>query len=50
MKRFLMAVVLTCALSGAALAGDVPHTAPFAPQAAHPVLMVILDVIDVVTR
>jgi hypothetical protein len=49
MKRFVMAVVLTCALSGAVLAGDLPHDLP-APQVANPVLMVILDIIDAVAR
>lgn len=49
MKRFVMAVVLSCALSGPVLAGDIPHNQP-APQTENPVLMVILDIIDVVTR
>lgn len=49
MKRFVMAVVLTCALSSAVLAGDIPYDQP-APQAPNPVLMVIISIIDTVTR
>jgi hypothetical protein len=48
MKRFAMAVLLTCALTGAALAGDIPSTDQPAPQAAYPFMMVILDIINAV--
>ena len=50
MKRFAMAVVLTCVLSVTALAGDIPSTDQSTPLAENPVLMVLISIIDSVAR
>lgn len=50
MKRFLLAIALTCALSSAALAADIPSTDRPAPLAPSPVLSVIVKIIRVVAR
>jgi len=50
MKRFLMTVVLTFALSGVALGGDVPTTDSPAPQASSPVVTIILIIVSAVAR
>lgn len=49
MKRFFMAVVLTVALSGAALAGDVPSTDSPAPPPPNPIVSIILIIISAVS-
>jgi hypothetical protein len=48
MKRFFLAVMLTLALSGAALAGDVPSTDQPAPPATPPIVSIILTIITAV--
>ena len=50
MKRFVLAVALTFALSGAASAGDIPSTDSPAPKATSPVVTTILTIIRVVAR
>jgi len=47
-KRFAMAVVLACALSGPALAGDVPSTGAPAPQPPSTMVTVILTILSIV--
>jgi hypothetical protein len=47
MKRFAMALVLACALSGTALAGDVPSTGS-ASQPPSTVVAVILTILSIV--
>ena len=53
MKRFVLAIVLACALSGTALAGEVPSTGAPAPasQASSPlVVTIILTIISFVGK
>jgi len=47
MKRFALAVALTCALSATALAGSIPTSDVVAPQP-DPVVTVILTIISLV--
>lgn len=52
MKRFVMTIVLACALSSTAFAGIIHSTdaaaAPPQPQASSPVLEIILTIISIV--
>lgn len=51
MKRFLVALALTCALSGAALAADIPSTDKPAPTTtSSPVVSAITTIIRIVAR
>lgn len=50
MKRILVAIALTCALSGAALAGDIPSTDKPAPATSSPIVSAIATIIRIVAR
>jgi hypothetical protein len=48
MKRFVMAVALTCVVSATVLAGNIPTSDSSTPQPASPVVTVILTIISLV--
>ncbi len=48
MKRFAMALLLACALSSMALAGDIPSTGAPAPQSSSTVVTVIVAILGIV--
>ena len=49
MKRFVLALALTCALSSTAFAGLIPSTDAPAPQASSPVVTLILTIVSIVS-
>jgi hypothetical protein len=51
MKRFVIAILLACALSGSALAGEVHSTGAPEPQASSPtVVAIILTIMSLVGK
>jgi hypothetical protein len=55
MKRFVLALAFTCALSATAMAGEIPSTGvaqppPQTAQSTSPMVAVILAIISIVAR
>ncbi len=50
MKRFAIALALTCVLSGTALAGDIPSTDAKSQAPSPTVVVVVLTIISLIRR